>query len=130
MRIGDIAHEAGVSVRSLRYYEEQGLIRAQRSASGQRHFPEAVIGRVRLIQQFYAAGLPSRTIAQLLPYVDSGVTTPDTLDILVAERSRIASTIADLQRALGQLDAVIEHAGHSASDGAASACAYSHDRVA
>ncbi|WP_066376557.1 MerR family transcriptional regulator [Herbidospora mongoliensis] len=130
MRIGDVASQAGVSVRSLRYYEQQGLIRAERSSSGQRHFAESVIGRVRLIQQFFAAGLPSRTIAQLLPYVDSGVTTPDTLDILIAERARIAGTIADLSRALGQLDTVIEHAGHSADDPAVSACAYSHDRVA
>ena len=62
MRIGDVAAGAGVSVRSLRYYEEQGLIRAERSPSGQRQYAPGVVGRVRLIQHFYAAGLPSRVL--------------------------------------------------------------------
>jgi len=130
MRIGDLAEKSGVSVRSVRYYEEQGLLRAERSSSGQRHFPEAAVGRVQLIQQFYAAGLPSRTVAQLLPYVDSGMTTPDALDILIAERSRIADTISSLNRALSQLDAVIVHASHSVNEPEGSPCSYSHEQVA
>lgn len=34
MRIGKVAEGAGVSVRALRYYEEQGLVIADRSPSG------------------------------------------------------------------------------------------------
>ena len=124
MRIGDVATSAGVSVRSLRYYEEQGLISADRSSSGQRVYSQPVIGRVRLIQQFFAAGLPSRAIVEILPALDSGVTTSETLDVLIGERARIAATIADLSTALDQLDVVIEHAGHSAAH--AGSCAYAH----
>jgi MerR family redox-sensitive transcriptional activator SoxR len=123
MRIGDVASRAGVSVRSLRYYEEQGLVRADRSESGQRVYPASVVGRVRLIQQFYAAGLPSRAIALILPSVDSGVTTPETVDILLAERRRIATTVADLTAILGQLDTVIQYATESSQHPAASHCA-------
>ncbi|MFI7132248.1 MerR family DNA-binding transcriptional regulator [Nonomuraea sp. NPDC050153] len=36
MRIGDLAKRTEASVRSLRYYEEQGMLSSQRSASGQR----------------------------------------------------------------------------------------------
>lgn len=76
MRIGELASRTGVSVRALRYYEEQGLLVAERSASGQRHYPDGAVDRVNLIQQLYAAGLSSRTIVDLLPCVIDGNATP------------------------------------------------------
>ena len=33
LRIGEVAAQAGVSVRALRYYEEQGLLEAERTPS-------------------------------------------------------------------------------------------------
>ena len=71
MRIGELATKAGVSVRALRYYEEHGLLTAERSGRGQRHYAEPAVHRVQLIQHLYAAGLTSRTIADLLPCVEA-----------------------------------------------------------
>ncbi|GAA5770971.1 hypothetical protein Aros01_07505 [Streptosporangium roseum] len=34
MKIGDLARETGVSVRLLRYYEEQGLLVSERAGGG------------------------------------------------------------------------------------------------
>ncbi|WP_239451766.1 MerR family transcriptional regulator [Frondihabitans sp. PAMC 28766] len=82
MRIGDVAHRAGVSARALRYYEEQGLLTSERTASGQRTYAESAVEKVQLIQQFFAAGLASRTIAQLLPCVDTGTSSPEVFDLL------------------------------------------------
>jgi DNA-binding transcriptional MerR regulator len=107
MRIGDLAERTGVSVRALRYYEEQGLLAADRSASGQRRYTDAAQSRVRLIQQLYAAGLSSRTIADLLPCVNAEVSTPQSRAILAAERERIDAKIAELTQARDRLDAVI-----------------------
>jgi len=107
MRIGELATETGVSVRALRYYEEQGLLGADRSASGQRHYPPASADRVRLIQQLYAAGLASRTIADLLPCVESKESTPQSRALLRAERNRIDAQIAALTEARDRLDEVI-----------------------
>ncbi|WP_414171526.1 MerR family transcriptional regulator [Clavibacter tessellarius] len=95
LRIGDVAGRAGVSTRALRYYEEQGLLPAERTTSGQRVYPEAAVERVQLIQQLFAAGLPSRTIRQLLPSVDSGVAAPESLALLRSERDRITAAIAE-----------------------------------
>ena len=111
MRIGVLAAEAGVSVRALRYYEEQGLLYAQRSDSGQRHYPGTAVERVRLIQQLYAAGLASRTIRDLMPCVDAGVSTPETMARLIAERDRINRQITDLMATRDRLDHVIDAAG-------------------
>ncbi len=50
MRIGELAAKAGVSVRALRYYEEQGLLAATRTSSGQRTYPDTAVDRVLLVQ--------------------------------------------------------------------------------
>jgi DNA-binding transcriptional MerR regulator len=110
MRIGELAARTGVSVRSLRYYEEQNLLASERSPAGQRHYPESAVERVRLIQQLYAAGLPSRSILDLLPRVVNGRATPELLDGLSAERDRIERRIRDLVTARDRLDTVITNA--------------------
>ncbi len=109
MRIGDLAARTGVSVRSLRYYEEQGLLVSTRSPSGQRRYTDKEIGRVRFIQRLYAAGLASRTIVELLPCVDSP--TAQNADAawnqLHQERDRIVQHIEELNRARDALDQLI-----------------------
>jgi len=108
MRIGDVAQQAGVSTRALRYYEEQGLLTSERTASDQRVYPRAAVERVRLIQQFFAAGLSSRSIVQLLPCVDTGHATPEVFEMMAAERSRISDAMAELAAARDALDRMIE----------------------
>ncbi|MDY0892326.1 MerR family transcriptional regulator [Frigoribacterium sp. CFBP9030] len=108
LRIGDVATKAGVSTRALRYYEEQGLLPAERTTSGQRIYPESAIERVQLIQRLYTAGLPSRTIMQLLPSVDTGVAAPEAMALLHSERDRITAGIAELERAREELSRVID----------------------
>jgi len=107
LRIGDIARRSGVSTRSLRYYEEQGLLVAERTPHGQRVYSADAVERVRLVQQLYAAGLPSRSILDLLPCVDTGVATPEMLDVLVAEHDRISLRISELEQARSQLGGLI-----------------------
>ncbi|MET9077038.1 MerR family transcriptional regulator, partial [Streptomyces sp. NPDC004232] len=63
MRIGELSKRTGVSPRSLRYYEEQGLLTSSRSDAGQRHYSDAAVQRVSLIRQLFDAGMSSRVIA-------------------------------------------------------------------
>jgi DNA-binding transcriptional MerR regulator len=107
MRIGELAREAAVSVRSLRYYEEQGLLTAERSAGGQRHYPDHAVDRVRLVQQLYRAGLSSTTIADLMPCIDAHESTPESRARLASERDRIDTQIQELTATRDRLDAVI-----------------------
>lgn len=118
MRIGEVADKAGVSVRALRYYEEQNLLQAFRSPGGQRHYPDTAVSRVRLIQQLYAAGLPSRVVRQVLPCVDSGEekASPPLLNQLMAERARIDQRITDLLAVRDRLDDVVAVARDPESD--------------
>lgn len=115
MRIGELARRTGVSERSLRYYEQQGLLEADRTPGGHREYAERAVDRVVRIQIMYAAGLSSRTIADMLPCMhdDGGPneTTTETLATeLRIERERIDGQIADLLRTREILDEVIEAA--------------------
>jgi DNA-binding transcriptional MerR regulator len=121
VRIGELAQRTGVSERSLRYYEEQGLLVAERTRGGQRDFPAAAVDRVIRIQELFAAGLHSKKISQLLPCMrdaDGGpseIATPRLVTDLTAERERINRMITDLIRSRDVLDEVIETAGESMS---------------
>ncbi|WP_458248763.1 MerR family transcriptional regulator [Streptomyces sp. MAI_2237] len=112
MRIGELASRTGVSIRSLRYYEEQGLLSSSRSASGQRHYTEEEVDRVAFIQRLYAAGLSSRTIAELLPCVDtpSEEHSDAALERMAEERDRLCAHITDLVRTRDALDELMTRA--------------------
>ncbi|WIB34070.1 MerR family transcriptional regulator [Curtobacterium sp. MCSS17_005] len=96
MRIGELAERAGVSVRSLRYYEEQGLLESERTTGGHREYREPDVARVRFMQMLYAAGMPSRRIIELLPFLDTGVATRTMLDHFDEESDRIRRQIEAL----------------------------------
>jgi DNA-binding transcriptional MerR regulator len=114
MRIGKVADSAGVSVRALRYYEEQGLVIADRSPSGHRQYPQSAVERVKFIQLLYSAGLSSKAILQVLPFLDTLVATPRMTQRLKDERDRIRTQIDDLTRAHDRLDELIGLATESA----------------
>ncbi|MFE5842372.1 MerR family transcriptional regulator [Streptomyces niveus] len=118
MRIGELARRTGVTTRALRYYEEQSLLSAERSASGQRHYAETAVDRIHLIRQLYAAGLSSKTIAELTPCVIDGKATPELLQRLAAERDHLDRHIADLAQTRDRLDSVIAGASSNMHTGA------------
>ncbi|WP_427893795.1 MerR family transcriptional regulator [Kribbella sp. GL6] len=108
MRIGELAREVGVSTRSLRYYEEQGLIRSSRTPGGWREFDGAMVERVVMIQHLLAAGLSSTTIGELLPCLEAppeertGV-----LEVLLAQEvQRLEAKRRELDRELDVLRAL------------------------
>jgi DNA-binding transcriptional MerR regulator len=121
VRIGELARRTGVSERSLRYYEEQGLLAAERSPGGHRDYPAQAVDRVIRIQELFAAGLHSRKIARLLPCLrdaDGGpseVATPKLVAELRDERARIDRMMAELATSRAILDEVIDAAGISES---------------
>ncbi|MEU8818797.1 MerR family transcriptional regulator [Actinoplanes sp. NPDC048796] len=99
MRIGDLSAATGASPRSLRYYEDQGLLTSSRSSGGQRHYAEAAVERVRLIQSLLSAGLNSATIQDVLPCINNeAIRTPWLAARLTSELQRVESQIEDLHR--------------------------------
>lgn len=67
MRIGDAAAAAGLTPRALRYYEEEGLLRARRLSSGHREYGPEDVHRLRAVRRLLEAGL---TIGDLKAFID------------------------------------------------------------
>lgn len=70
MRIGELSRRTGVSRRSLRYYEENQLLRSGRSANGWREYDESCVSRVRKIADLLRQGLTVEGIRQLAGCLD------------------------------------------------------------
>lgn len=95
MRIGELASKAGVTAKTVRYYESIGLLPDPgRTASGYRHYDEDALERLRFIRDAQAAGLTlkdSRTI----------------LDMKAAGHGTCEHTQALLEQHLADIDAQI-----------------------
>ena len=69
MKIGELSRLTGVSVRMLRYYENEGLLAPPRTETGYRDYGPAEQETVLRIKMLGAAGMTLETIQQLLPCV-------------------------------------------------------------
>lgn len=112
MRIGVLAVRSGVSVRSLRYYETQGLLVSSRTGGGHREYDDDAVDRVILIQELMAAGLTSAVIVQLLPCIYSGTTTPSMVKRLDQQRELLDRRARELLATRDRLDDLIIEARH------------------
>jgi len=112
VRIGELAKRTGVSERSLRYYEEQGLLSPTRTPAGYRVYAETDVDVVRHVQMLLSAGLNTAFIREVLPcMVDTGdglaPGCPELLPHLQKERDRMTIAIDGLATARTLLDGVI-----------------------
>lgn len=64
--IGDIAKKLGVSCRTIRYYEERGLISSERSAGGFRVFADSQVEKLQTILTLKELGMPLDEIAHFI----------------------------------------------------------------
>ena len=67
MRIGELATAAGVSRETLRFYEQQGLIRARRLDNGYRDYPDDVLLLVNYIRTAQQLGFTLAEVGHQLP---------------------------------------------------------------
>lgn len=104
MRIGELAKLSHTPTRSLRYYEEQGLIAPQRLENGYRDYEPHLIDRAIQIRGLIDSGVPTKIIALILPCLDENrgllpeEISPELLTVLREEHDRMADRIAFLSR--------------------------------
>lgn len=63
--VGDIAAAGGVAASAVRFYEQHGVIAAERTAGNQRRFHEAAGCRIQVAKLAQRVGLTVREIAEL-----------------------------------------------------------------
>ncbi|MFP7761873.1 MerR family transcriptional regulator [Marisediminicola sp. LYQ85] len=103
MRIGELSARTGVSVRALRYYEDQGLLAPRRNASGQRLYSAEHESVIATIRDLLDAGFCSSVIATLLRVVGGSASDDELERAFDAARRRLESEKQAIDRELDML---------------------------
>jgi MerR family redox-sensitive transcriptional activator SoxR len=100
LTISQVSRRSGVASSALRFYEERGLITSERTGSGHRRFPRAVLRRVAFIVFAQRIGLTLEEIGTELAKLPSErIPTRSDWSRLSGEwMRRIDQRIAELQR--------------------------------
>lgn len=100
LTIGELAARSGVATSALRFYEERGLIRSERTPSGHRRYPRATTRRVAFIVFAQRVGLTLEEIGRELAKLPSRRTPrgEDWARLSANWSRRIDERIAELER--------------------------------
>lgn len=112
MRIGQLADEVGVSTKTIRFYEDSGILpEPQRAENGYRTYGRPSMERLRFIRDAQSAGLTLSEIATILDLRDRGESScHHTIEILEGHLVEVDRQIAELSRTRGRLTEMIERA--------------------
>lgn len=119
MKIGELARRTGVAPRLLRYYEQQGLITAQRAENGYREYSEADVAQVERVAGLVRAGMPTRLVRVVLD-IDgiasaelAATCTRNLAEQLAAELAEIDGRIACLAKSRETIHRFLTQTQHS-----------------
>ncbi|MEV4158420.1 MerR family transcriptional regulator [Nocardia salmonicida] len=120
MRISQLARRTGVPATTLRFYEDAGLLSAQRTAAGYRMYGPEAVDRLAFIATGKRLGLALEDIGELLRVRDSGTCGQVKAELrpMIAARiteaeqraAELAAFTASLHQALAHLDELADRA--------------------
>jgi MerR family transcriptional regulator, copper efflux regulator len=97
MNIGTAARLSGLPPKTIRYYEEIGLLKADRAANGYRDYSEDDVHRLRFLQRSRSLGFSVEECRQMLSlYSDRERASADVKAIATEKLSEIDRKIAEL----------------------------------
>ena len=109
MQIGEVAEQIGLSLRTIRYYEEVGLaVPSARSEGGFRLYVADDVERLRVIMQMKPLGFSLEEMRELLELLDAGDADPARL---TAFREQAGERVATLRRQLATAEAFAARLG-------------------
>ena len=99
LTIGEVAERSGLAASAIRFYERQGLVHAERTASGQRRFRRDVLRRIAFIRIAQRVGLTLEEIVTALAVlpVDHAPTRRDWERLTAGWQDRIEQRISLLE---------------------------------
>lgn len=111
MRIGEVAELTGLSVPTLRYYEESGLMApVSRQPNGHRLYSEQDVYAIRFVMRLRAAGMPIADIRRYIELAQQGDhTVIERLYLLEDHQAMVEEKIAELQEHLAVISNKIAH---------------------
>ncbi|MEU6170123.1 heavy metal-responsive transcriptional regulator [Streptomyces tanashiensis] len=98
MRIGELASKSALSTKTIRFYEQAGLLPAPpRTPGGYRDYPNHAVSRLSFVRDAQAAGLTLAEIRSILALRDSGQAPCTQVGTLIEQH------LADIERRLTEL---------------------------
>jgi DNA-binding transcriptional MerR regulator len=108
LQIGEVADRIGLSLRTIRYYEEVGLaVPSARSEGGFRLYTEDDVERLRVIMQMKPLGFALEEMRELLQALDDG----GPAERLTHYRAAAADRVAALRAQLATAEAFADRLG-------------------
>ncbi|MDH3753328.1 MAG: heavy metal-responsive transcriptional regulator [Acidimicrobiia bacterium] len=112
MKIGELAEQADVSTKTVRYYESIGLLaEPARTPSGYRDYDHDAVERLRFVRDAQATGLALAEIVSILELKDAGSTScQHTTALLERHLAELDEQITRLQQARAELTGLADRA--------------------
>ena len=113
LSIGELAHRTGASLRSIRHYDEHGLLASVRADNGYRRFPGAAVTQVKQIQRLIAAGFSLaeiRGFPDCMRMIEGAAMCPETTPALRKRLAEVERQIAGLEQRRARLLAMLTEA--------------------
>lgn len=109
MKIGEVAQRSGLSVKTIRFYCDEGLIHPlRRSEGGYRLFGDVVLAELALIRTLKAMDMPLQDVTRILDSRRSGVCTCATLQATIRTKAgEIEQKISALNHLHQELNALL-----------------------
>lgn len=109
MNIGDVADRAGLPAKTIRYYEDIGLIKPARDRNGYRAFGERDLHRLTFLARARALGFTIEDCRTLLAlYADEDRASADVKRVAEEHLDRIDDKIAQLQSMRATLSELVQ----------------------
>ena len=111
LKIGEVSALSSMPVKTIRYYEEMGLLTptVERSDTGYRLFQLKVLERLAFIKRAQSLGLRLQEIQELLALHDRGeLPCPEVKQQLEAKVEAIAKQVSALETLQSELQAILD----------------------
>jgi len=119
LTVGEAAAKVGLSVHTLRWYEQEGLVTpVGRDAVGRRRYSPDDLDWLQLLTCLRGTGMPVREMRRYAELARTGPATEDErLRLFEEHRERVLARIADLHRDLDAINAKIDYYRRSVTCG-------------
>ncbi|MBF9032813.1 Cu(I)-responsive transcriptional regulator [Rhodobacterales bacterium HKCCE2091] len=109
MNIGDVARRSGLPAKTIRYYEEIGLIRPDRGGNGYRDFSDADMHKLIFVQRARSLGFSVEDCRALLSlWEDRKRASSDVRGLAVTVLDRIEAKVSELLAMKATLSTLVE----------------------